>query len=174
MRECRAHAGGFCGHSRAGIGGRGGLLIGFELEHPKGHPANRLVGLVGVEGPREDEIAGADPGELIGFTASGWETGIFTWGLNYSMQDDLGGVAGLDATGLVLDVLIGNGYVHYESTDLEAGSVSITPSTWTLGYTQSLGRQTTMWYEWQETDADTGVSNDDTTFVRAVLKYDWK
>jgi len=122
----------------------------------------------------QDEVIGIDPGEVVGFTASGWETGIFTWGLNFEIQDDVAGPNSADATGVALDVLIGNGYVHYEQTELDAAGVSITPATLTLGYTQSIGRQTTAWYEYQTTDADTGVSNDDLDVIRAVLKYDWK
>ena len=123
----------------------------------------------------QDEILGVDPGELVGITASGWETGIFTWGLSYSMQDDFLGPSTVDATGIVLSVLIGNGYVHYESTDLDAGAgVSATPTTITLGYTQSLGRQTNIWYEVQATDYDIGVSSTDLTIGRAVLNYSWK
>ncbi len=42
----------------------------------------------------------------------------------------------------------------------------------TLGYTQSLGRKTTMYYEVHDLDNDTGDSDDDRTAVMAVLKYD--
>ena len=42
----------------------------------------------------------------------------------------------------------------------------------TLGYTQSLGRKTTMYYEIAYTDNDTGDSDDDRTAAMAVLKYD--
>ena len=47
----------------------------------------------------------------------------------------------------------------------------IDPLTLTLGYTQSLGRKTTMWYEAAMVDLDTsGV--DDVVFFAATLKYD--
>ena len=45
-------------------------------------------------------------------------------------------------------------------------------ASWTLGYTQSLGRKTTLWYEANYIDFDTGNSDDDRTALMAVLKYD--
>jgi len=43
---------------------------------------------------------------------------------------------------------------------------------YTLGYTQSLGRKTSMWYELNYIDEDSGEDDDDRTAVMAVLKYD--
>jgi predicted porin len=92
--------------------------------------------------------------------------------LNLSLQgqeDDVGGV---------VDLLIGNAYVHveYVAVDKDSGaSVSGDDEdkyTATLGYTQSLGRKTTMYYELAYTDNDTGDSDDDRTAGMAVLKYD--
>jgi len=124
----------------------------------------------------QDESVGVDPGEIIGFTASGWETGIFTWGLNFSVQDDVLGKNTVDAIGIVLSAQIGNGYLHYESTELDpaGGGSSITPNTITLGYTQALGRATNIWYEFQATDYDINDSSTDLTVGRAVLNYSWK
>jgi hypothetical protein len=42
----------------------------------------------------------------------------------------------------------------------------------TVGYSHSLGRKTTMWYEIFGQDADTDQSKDNTTMVMAVLRYD--
>jgi predicted porin len=157
--------------SSTDTGGSANDLDKFEIA------ANWQAGpvLLAIGYSDQDEIGGFDPGEVIGLTASGWETGIFTWGLSYTMQDDIDGLLPqIDATGIAFDVLIGNGYVHYESIDLESGSVSITPTTITLGYTQSIGRQTTVWYEYQATDYDVGASSTDLTVGRVVLKYDWK
>jgi predicted porin len=157
--------------SSTDAGGSANLLDQFEIA------ANWQAGpvLLAIGYSDQDEIAGVDPGEIIGLTASGWETGIFTWGLNYTQQDDVDGPNTVDATGIVFNVDIASGYVHYEMIDNDfAGGGSNTPTTITLGWTQSLGRQTTLWYEYQTTDADTGVSNDDLDVARAVLKYDWK
>jgi hypothetical protein len=124
------------------------------------------------------EKAGVDVEPLIGLTASGWQTGIFTWGLGYTMQD-AAGAATTDQTGIVFDVLIGNGYVHYEQTETKGGNVSgsdQTATALTLGYAQQLGRQTNMYYEYETIDADkTNVSNvDKTENITVALRYQWK
>jgi len=126
----------------------------------------------------QDEVAGIDPEMIIGATASGWQTGIFTWGLGYTQQDATGGGAG-DASSIVFDVLIGNGYVHIETMETKGtgvGGADVSPMSVTLGYTQSVGRQTTMWYEIQDFQGDdkNKANEGDATYVRAVLKYDWK
>ena len=92
--------------------------------------------------------------------------------LNLSLQaqeDDVGGV---------FDLLIGNAYVHVEylAVDKDSGaSVSGDDEdkyTTTLGYTQSLGRKTTMYYELAYTDNDSDNTKRDRTAGMAVLKYD--
>ena len=83
-----------------------------------------------------------------------------------------------DDSGLVVDWAIGNAYVHVEAlfVDQDSGaSVSGDDEdkiATTLGYTQSLGRKTTMYYELNYIDNDTGDSDDDRTAAMAVLKYD--
>jgi len=116
---------------------------------------------------------------LIGLTASGWQTGIFTWGLSYSQQDGDTTAPSEDMSSIVFDVLIGNGYVHVENTTVKNGNsagVDYSPMSVTLGYTQSVGRQTTMWYEIQDYKGDdkSVTGEGDATYIRAVLKYDWK
>jgi len=41
----------------------------------------------------------------------------------------------------------------------------------TLGYTQTLGKDTLIYYEFNTVDNDTGDSDDDRTAIMAVLKY---
>jgi predicted porin len=144
--------------------------------------ADRLGGdeLQSINLGNSDGSQGFDPEMTVGITASGWQTGIFTWGLGYAQQDGAtitggGGAKTPDASSWIFDVAIGNGYFHYEQTEYDfAGAAKITPTLMTLGYTQSVGRQTTMYYEIYQTDADTNNSNDDKMSVAAVLKYDWK
>ena len=83
-----------------------------------------------------------------------------------------------DDLGVVGDLLIGNAYVHVEylAVDKDSGS-SVTGNdedkyTATLGYTQSLGRKTTMYYELAYTDNDSDNSKRNRTAGMAVLKYD--
>ena len=97
--------------------------------------------------------------------------GITSLGVNVTVHGD--------DTGVVLDWLIGNFYVHYELTQYDdlfgTTGVSSDQSTITVGYTQSLGRKTTMYYEAAVIDSD-GVDDpaliQDSTRVMAVLKYD--
>lgn len=99
---------------------------------------------------------------VIGVVLHGIPLGDASLGVGFQSQDER------DA--FVIEALIGNAYVHYESGS--ADDLDVDPSALTLGYTQSLGRKTTMWYEVISTDADTGDSDDDLTVLRAVLKYD--
>ena len=75
-----------------------------------------------------------------------------------------------DDDSIGLDLVIGNAYIHLEQLNSDASNTD--PLLVTLGYTQTLGRKTTMWYEAVNNDADTGDSDDDLTVLRAVLKYD--
>ena len=120
---------------------------------------------------------------IIGVTWSGIGIGDTTLGVGYQSQDD--------DDSIVIDWAIGNAYVHIESLSRDATDAD--PSTITLGYTQSLGRNTTMWYEIQATDQDGDVAGlditngasataidagdtiseaQDFTVLRAILKYD--
>ena len=62
----------------------------------------------------------------------------------------------------------GNAYLDYGQNDIDA--TGNTPFGFTLGYTHSIGPQTTAWFEFQSVDDDDG--SDAATVVRAVLKYD--
>ena len=100
--------------------------------------------------------------DILGIAWSGIGIGDTTLGVSYMNQDK--------DNGLTIDWLIGNAYVHLETEQLDAADrdrMSIT-----LGYTQSLGRKTTMYYELNSIDNDTGNSDDDRMALMAVLKYD--
>jgi len=97
---------------------------------------------------------------MIGAVLSGISLGSANLGIGFQSQDE--------DTSLLFDVGIGNGYVHFETKDDDAADATLTNLT--LGYTQSLGRKTTAWYEFQSKDNDdTGA---DFTVIRAILKYD--
>jgi len=109
--------------------------------------------------------------DVIGFALSGIGIAETTLNLALQMQED--------DTGVVVDWLIGNFYAHAEVLMLDEDSGSNSGSgddedqvSLTLGYTQSLGRKTTMYYEINHIDKDTDQSSDDRTAVMAVLKYD--
>jgi predicted porin len=100
--------------------------------------------------------------DVTGVTLSGIGAGPVTFGVAYQQDDD--------DDSLTVEALFGNAYAHLESFNDD--SADNNPMALTLGYTQSLGRNTTMWYEVVSGDADSGNSDDDLTAVRAVLKYD--
>ena len=112
--------------------------------------------------------------DIFGFALSGIGIGETTLNLAAQMQED--------DTGIVVDWLIGNFYAHAEvlMLDKDSGGNGTDPLdpddqdvvSLTLGYTQSLGRKTTMYYEINHIDKDTDQSSDDRTAVMAVLKYD--
>ena len=162
-------------------GGTGGFSYGitgyFETDAEETAPDALEVGLsfavgdlgtIGVAYSSVDEDgAAATQGlgtdeDLIGLAWSGIGIGSTTLGLSYMQQDD--------DKGFVIDWLFGNAYVHAEMLDVDVADV--TQVDLTLGYTQSLGRKTTMYYEINSKDADTGNSDDDSMALMAVLKYD--
>ena len=120
----------------------------------------------------QDADQGSDGSDkaIYGAVLSGIGIGDTTLGLAFQAQED--------DTGLVIDWAIGNAYVHVETLFLDKDSGTAVSGDdedrvdITLGYTQSLGRKTTMYYEINHIDRDTGDSDDDRTAAMAVLKYD--
>jgi predicted porin len=113
---------------------------------------------------------------IYGASLTGLNLGMVSLGFGAQMQDD-------DYSALV-QADIGNAYVHVEYYYADKGSAGNTqnasgdadPSdedqlSTTLGYTQTLGRKTLMYYEVNYTDRD-GSTIDNHTAVMAVLKYD--
>jgi len=99
---------------------------------------------------------------VTGVSLSGVGLGPVMMAFNYQTNDD--------QDGITLHADINNFYVHIESLSDDASGQD--PLALTLGYTQSLGSKTTMYYEIFDFDRDTGNSDDDSTNVMAVLKYD--
>ncbi len=97
---------------------------------------------------------------LKGAVLHGLRLGDATIGVGIQFQDNVDSI--------VAEALIGNAYAHFEA----ASTNTADPKSLTLGYTQSLGSNTTAWFEFISADADSGVSNEDNTTVRAILKYD--
>jgi predicted porin len=115
---------------------------------------------VDIDGAVQGQGNGTDE-DVMAVAWSGIGIGSTTLGVSYMNQDK--------DNGIVVDWAIGNAYVHLETVDYDAGQ---TPMDITFGYTQSLGRKTTMYYELNSKDADSGDSEDDYMAVMAVLKYD--
>ena len=111
---------------------------------------------------------GNDDG-IFGAALTGITLGSVSVGLGVQAQDK-------DYSGLI-DVAIGNAYVHVEAYEVDKKSASSfsgddeTHVSSTLGYTQTLGRKTLMYYEVNYTDNDSNTKNNHSA-VMAVLKYD--
>jgi predicted porin len=99
---------------------------------------------------------------IYGASLSGISLGMVNLGFGAQIQDK-------DWSALV-DSSIGNAYAHVEYLDLDDSDSQ--PVSYTLGYTQTLGRKTLMYYEANYTDYDTGNTKANHTAVMAVLKYD--
>jgi len=125
-----------------------------------------------VQGTADDTSQGSygSDDEIFGAALSGLTLGTVNLGFGAQMQKD-------DMSFLV-DAGIGNAYVHVEYLAVDKDSASSTNGedqdkvSYTLGYTQTLGRKTTMYYELNYVDKDTNEDEDDRTAVMAVLKYD--
>ena len=138
------------------------------------------VGMRAFQGDDDPSTFEDEEEEIIGVTWSGIGIGDTTLGVGFQTQDE--------DDSIVIDWGIGNAYVHIEQLSVDLTDAD--PTTVTLGYTQSLGRNTTMWYEIQSTDndgngslsdndsngslsvGDTLVESADFTVIRAILKYD--
>jgi len=114
----------------------------------------RTVADSGIQGNGSDE-------DVLGVTLSGIALGDASLVVTFESQDD--------DTGLHAHLGIGNAYVHFESESVDATDQD--RSAITLGYTQSLGRKTTAYYEYVTVDDDS-VSDADVDVMRGVLKYD--
>jgi hypothetical protein len=109
---------------------------------------------------------------VVGVTLSGIMLGDFDLVFNFQSQDD--------DTSFGNNIVYGSFYLHTELHFIDEDSPSNFSvdgedqdrSSVTLGYTQALGRKTTMWYEINHEDQDAGTSDFDRTAVMAVLKYD--
>ena len=100
--------------------------------------------------------------DIIGLVVSGINLGPVGLGFGYQQQDD-------DDSFLV-QVDVASFYYHGEFLSLDATDQDRVSHT--FGYTHSLGRKTTMYFELNDIDNDTGDSDDDRTALMAVLKYD--
>lgn len=150
----------------------GDLALGVGLKTTAGSDAdvgataasNTEAGSIGVS-PEDDDI--------IGVTLSGINLGdSVSLVVGLQLQDiSVSGGSDGDATAIIIGAGFGNAYLNFETTNVDVGSIDIDPTAITLGYTQNLGRNTTMYYEYWNLDPD--VSGlDDQTHLMAVLKYD--
>jgi len=98
-------------------------------------------------------------GTAYGVSAKG-SFNSFGYGVTYTDHD---------GTGSAFDVHLSfaDFYTTFGQSDLDTGTK---PGGLTLGYTHSIGKQTTAWFEASQFDDDAGTES---TTVRAALKYDF-
>ena len=112
------------------------------------------------------EIGNGSDEDVIGIALTGISLGDVSLGFSFQSQDE--------DTGFVADIKLGNAYLYVEAESLDKASIANTidqdRTLITLGYTQTLGKDTLIYYEIFSQDND-GVSTDDITQVMAVLKY---
>jgi predicted porin len=158
----------------------GSTLYAYDDDDEENIDAHELGGSMAIgdmtlgaayQGSANDD-QGSDGSDkaIFSVTLSGIAIGDTNLGVNVQAQED--------DTGIVGNLDIGNAYIHIEYllVDKDSGaSVSGDDEDKvdvTLGYNQSLGRKTQMWYELNYKDADTDDDDDDRTAIMAVLKYD--
>ncbi|MGB0867453.1 MAG: porin [Granulosicoccaceae bacterium] len=101
--------------------------------------------------------------------SGGYNFGAGDFTVTYGIEDeDFNG--GVEETGLSVQVGFGDFYGWYGQTEEDTDGAA-TPSSIGVGYTQSLGPQTTMWYELFQNDADDDTDAD--MALNAVLKVDF-
>jgi len=136
-------------------------------------PVRLGIGMIQVSGRDATAAVGsAQPEDIIGLSASGSFAGV---GLSGSYQSQDVPNTSLTNTSIVISATFSNFYAHLESLDNDeaAGANNPDPTSLTLGYTHNVGPRTTMWFEYQNVDADVpNNSNADLDVIRAALRYD--
>ncbi len=125
----------------------GDMTLGVALRSPSGALGETVVG-------GEDDV--------LSVTLSGIALGDASLAVNFQTEED--------DTSFTGHLGVGNAYLHLSQLSVDSTDQDILH--FTLGYTQSLGRKTTAWYEFVSIDRDTGDSDDDRQVIRGVLKYD--
>lgn len=116
--------------------------------------------------------AGTDA-SVIALALSGIAAGPVTLGFGYQQGDN--GQNTVEPTSFLVDAQLGAGYLHYETLDADTANGIGDTTSLAIGYTKSLGPQTSMWFEYHDVDTDAAAAAGDagdSTELRAILKYD--
>jgi predicted porin len=128
-------------------------------------PVNIAVGMTDVKTSPVDTEA------VTGLVLKG-AAGDFGYKVDFQSQGAASGSTNDDASSFQLQGSFGSFYAQYGSQDLGAkGAAAATPTDVVLGYTQTLGAKTLVWYEFRTRDLDT-VGSETATVLAATLKYD--
>ena len=141
-------------------------LNGFEVAATFGiGDMNLGVGIQDLEAEAPNDI---DP--AVGVTLSGIALGSASMAVSIQSRSTNGTSVGFDT--LALHLGAGNFYGHFESSSPDVTGTASEPTMLTVGYNLPLGRKTMAYFEAVIDDADTNNSDDDSTALFAVLKYD--
>jgi predicted porin len=146
-------------------GGSGAVKFGvaIEADGSEDGPSGTEFGLSFDAGPVAIGLGVKDAevydDAITGLTVSG-SAGDIGYGLSLQNQGD--------ADSTVVSLTMGDIYFSMSMGDDGAGTE---PSITSVGYTHSIGRQTSAWFEYASADTDGG---NDWSELHAVLKFDWK
>ena len=138
-------------------GGNNTSTSGYQAAASIGLGDNWTIG-AGIR-DAEDSAIQTTNGTIAGVTVSGNLGDIYLAGTFQSDDDD---------DGIQIHAGFGNFFVNYGQVD--EGVADITPTEIAVGYSQSIGENTTFWAEAASIDSDGG--NDGTEII-AALRYDW-
>jgi len=128
-------------------------------------PVNIALGMT------DNKVSPTDEEGVVGLVVKG-SAGDFGYKVDFQSQGAASGSTNDDATSFQLQGSFGSFYAQYGSSDTGAkGAASATPTNLVLGYTQSLGSKTLVWYEFHSADADV-TGTDTVTTIAATLKYE--
>jgi len=128
-------------------------------------PVNIALGMT------DEKVSPTDKEAVMGLVVKG-SAGDFGYKVDFQSQGAASGSTNDDATSFQLQGSFGSFYAQYGSSDTGAkGAASATPTNLVVGYTQSLGAKTLVWYEFHSADADV-TGTDTVTTIAATLKYE--
>ena len=132
------------------------------------YAANGISAGVGVQTKAGNDDAGEGDGTAFAVTG-GYDFGAGDIMLTYGVEDeDFTVTGGAERTGIYLEAGVGDFYAWYGSREIDGGN---TPTGLGVGYTQTLGPQTLIWYELFQNDPDDDSDAD--IGVNATLKIDF-
>jgi len=128
-------------------------------------PVNIALGMT------DEKVSPIDKEAVVGLVVKG-SAGDFGYKVDFQSQGAPTGSTNDDASSFQLQGSFGSFYAQYGSSDDGSlGAASTTPTNLVLGYTQSIGPKTLVWYEFHSGDADV-TGTDAVTTIAATLKYE--
>jgi len=136
------------------------LVVAFDAG-----PVNIALGMT------DAKTTVSDPEAVMGLVIKG-SAGDFGYKVDFQSQGAASGSAKDDASSFQLQGSFGSFYAQYGSSDDGTkGAAATTPTNLVVGYTQSLGPKTLVWYEFHSGDKDV-TGTDAVTTIAATLKYE--